>query len=167
MRAAIDLLGVLLLGISGAALLVVAVLAVVGFAGGDTGIGLLFSSLAIVCLPLVAFAAWRAFHPLWRLSRELEILRVREQELLSELAPAVRPPSRGGGSARPVGGPRAPAVDPRLPVGRSPTGWKAPEKKPVSAVLATKRVGWRVVVVIGLLAVLFTAGVLTGVLARN
>lgn len=165
MRAAIDLLGVLLLGISGAAMLVVTVLAVVGFAGGDTGIGLLFSSLSVICLPLVAFAAWRAFHPLWRLSKELDHLRVREQQLLSQLAPAGPPSGRGRGGARPVGGMRAP--DPRLPAGRSPTGWKAPPRRGVAAALSTKQVGWRVAAVIGLLTALFAAGVLAGVLARN
>jgi hypothetical protein len=169
MRAAVDLLGVLLLGLSGAALLVVTVLAVVGFSGDDPGVGLLFSSLAIICLPLVAFAGWRAFRPLWLLSRELNTLRTREQQLLSQLAPPVTTPVRGaaGGGARPVGGKRAPAVDPRLPPGRSPTGFREPQKQSVKTVLATRRVGWRVVVVIGIFMLMFAAGVIAGVLARG
>src|SRR3954466_110522 len=91
MRTAVDLLGVLLLGLSGAALLVVTVLAVVGFAGDDTGIGLLFSALALVCLPLVPFAGWRAFQPLWQLSRELRTLRTYEAKLRARIGPVIPP----------------------------------------------------------------------------
>lgn len=168
MRAAVDLLGVLLLGLSGSALLVVTVLAIVGFSGNDPGIGLLFSSLAVVCLPLVAFAAWRAFRPLWLLSRELNILRTREQQLLSQLAPPVAPPARGhaDGGARPVGGKRAPVVE-QLPPGHTPTGWKKPPRAAVATVLSTRRVGWGAVVVVGLFMLLFAAGLLVGVLARG
>lgn len=166
MRAAVDLLGVLLLGLSGAALLVVTVLAVVGFSGNDPGIGLLFSSLAVVCLPLVAFAGWRAFRPLWLLSRELNILRTREQQLLSLLAPPIAP-SGSGGSGRGAGEPRAAAGHPRLPPGNTSTGWREPPRQNVVSVLGTRRVGWRVVAVIAVFMALFTAGVLTGVLARG
>ncbi len=165
MRAAVDLLGVLLLGLSGAALLVVTVLAIVGFSGNDPGIGLLFSSLAVVCLPLVAFAGWRAFRPLWLLSRELNILRTREQQLLSQLAPPLAPRARGGG-ARPAQHPTQ-VANPRLPPGNTATGWREPPRRSVSSVLSTRRVGWRVVVVIALFTALFTAGVLAGVLARG
>jgi hypothetical protein len=167
MRAAVDLLGVLLLGLSGAALLVVSVLAIVGFSGDDPGVGLLFSSLAVVCLPLVAFAGWRAFRPLWLLSRELNGLRTREQQLLSQLTPPATPPSASGPAPRRSQPGRAPAVGPRLPPGVTPTGWREPPRQSVTEVLATKRVGWRVVVVIGLFMALFAAGVLTGVLARS
>jgi len=167
MRAAVDLLGVLLLGISGAALIVVAVLAVVGFAGDDTGIGLLFSALTIICLPLVAFAAWRAFSPLWSLSRELNILRVREQQLIAQLAPRVAAAPAGGG-ARPATGKRAPAVETRLPPGHTPTGWRpAPPPVKIASVLSTKQVGWRIVVLVAVIMLLFAAGALTGVLARG
>jgi hypothetical protein len=173
MRAAVDLLGVLLLGLSGAALLVVTVLAVVGFSGNDTGVGLLFSSLALICLPLVAFAGWRAFRPLWLLSQELNNLRTREQQLLAQITPRV---SRAG-AARPGGGTRpgkvakaaqTAAIEQRLPAGRSVTGWKSPPpQRGVATVLSTRQVGWRVVVAIGVITLLFTAGLLVGVLVRG
>jgi hypothetical protein len=179
MRNAVDLLGVLLLGISGAALLVVAVLAVAGFASGDTGVGFLFSALAIIILPLVAFAAWRAFQLLWQLGREMKILRAEEARLRAVVEPLPAPPSAGPGAraAAKTAGPKAAtakAAQPKasgppanLPPGRSPTGWRAP---PPSAglrdVLSTRQVGWRVVLGIGIVMLLFAAGVLAGVLAR-
>ncbi len=176
MRAAVDLLGVLLLGISGAALLIVAVLAVIGFVGGDTGIGLLFSSLTIICLPLVAFAAWRAFRPLWRLSRELNLLRIREQQLLSQLAPPAAPAKaaspakavKAAKAAARAGGKKGPAIEERLPPGHTPTGWRpTPPPVKIASVLSTKQVGWRIVVLIAVIMLLFAAGAITGVLARG
>jgi hypothetical protein len=167
MRAAVDLLGVLMLGISGAALLVVAVLAVVGFVGNDTGIGLLFSSLAVICLPLVAFAAWRAFSPLWSLSREMNILRAREQQLLAQLAPPAAPAAPAKAAPRP-GGKRGPAIEERLPPGHTPTGWRpAPPPVKIASVLTTRQVGWRIVILIAAIMLLFAAGAITGVLARG
>jgi hypothetical protein len=174
MRAAVDLLGALLLGISGAALLVVAVLAVVGFVGNQTGIALLFSALTVVCLPLVAFAAWRAFRPLWLLSRELNGLRTREQELIAEvnLAVGVRPGQRGARvrpppQARPTGR-EARAAQKALPGRRSATGWRPPPPRTsVNSVLSTRQVSWRVVVAIGVIMLLFAAGLLAGVLVRR
>lgn len=166
MRAAVDLLGVLLLGLSGAALLVVTVLAVVGFSANDTGVGLLFSSLALICLPLVAFAGWRAFRPLWLLSHELNNLRTREQQLLAQITPrATRPPT----AARSAQAAKLAAIEQHLPPGRtSATGWKAPPRqRGMVGVLSTRQVGWRVVVVIGVLTLLFTAGLLVGVLTRS
>jgi hypothetical protein len=162
MRTAVDLLGVLLLGISGAALLVLTVLAVAGFAGSDTGIGFLFSALAIICLPLVAFAAWRAFQPLWQLSREKKVLHAREQVLRAEVDPLppvpVRPPEAA----------RAEAAARRLPPGRSATGWRTPAPSPdIRQVLSTRQVGWRVVIGVGFVMLLFAAGVLVGVLGRG
>jgi hypothetical protein len=165
MRNAVDLLGVLLLGLSGAALLVVTVLAVVGFIGNDTGIGLLFSALAVICLPLVAFAGWRAFQPLWLLSRELTTLRAHEQQLRAKLGPPLLPPVRGAPLVR--GRPKEEEIAQRLPPGRSPTGWRAPPpSKDFGQMLSTRQVGWRVVVLIALIMALFAAGVLLGVLAR-
>ncbi len=173
MRAAVDLLGVLLLALSGSALLLVSVLAIVGFTGDDAGIGLLFSSLAIVCLPLVAFAGWRAFRPLWLLSRELNILRTREQQLLSQLAPPVAPAAKPArGAPAPVRGAAARSatsaapVDPRLPPGNTPTGWREPPRRQITSVLSTRKGGWRVAVAVGLFMALFVAGVVAGALAR-
>ena len=175
MRAAVDLVGVLLLGISGAALLVVAVLAVIGFVGDDTGIGLLFSALTIVCLPLVAFAAFRAFRPLWRLSRELNLLRIREQQLLNQLAPpaaakAANPTKavKAAKAAVKASAKKGPAIEERLPPGHTPTGWRpTPPPVKIASVLSTKQVGWRIVVLIAVIMLLFAAGALTGVLARG
>ena len=157
MRTAVDLLGVLLLGVSGAALLVLTVLAVAGFAGSDTGIGFIFSALAIVCLPLVLFAAWRAFQPLWQLGRELKILRGREQVLRAQVEPLPPVPTR-----------RPDPLSPRLPPGNTPTGWRAQEPTPgFRQVMSTRQVGWRVVIGVGVIMLLFAAGVLAGVLGRG
>ena len=163
MRTAVDLLGVLLLGLSGAALLVVSVLAIVGFINDDTGIGLLFSGLAVVCLPLVAFAGWRAFQPLWQLSQELGTLRAYEQKLRAKIGPVLPDlPDRAGKAKKQAG------LVERLPPGRSPTGWRQPTpRKGMNQVLSTRQVGWRVVVIVAVVMVLFAAGVLTGILTAR
>jgi hypothetical protein len=164
MRTAVDLLGVLLLGLSGAALLVVTVLAVVGFINDDTGIGLLFSALAVVCLPLVAFAGWRAFQPLWQLSRELRSLRGYELKLRARVGPAIPVGERGAGPKVKL---TKDVLAERLPPGRSPTGWRQPPpRRNLTSVLSTRQVGWRVVLMIAIVMVLFAAGVLSGILAR-
>jgi hypothetical protein len=157
MRTAVDLLGVLLLGVSGAALLVLTVLAVAGFAGSDTGIGFIFSALAIICVPLVLFAAWRAFQPLWQLGREVKLLRAREQVLRAQVEPLPAVPVRP-----------ADPITRRLPPGHTPTGWRAPAPTPgFRQVMSTRQVGWRVVIGVGAVMLLFAAGVLAGVLGRG
>lgn len=167
MRTAVDLLGVLLLGLSGAALLVVTVLAIVGYASDDTGIGLLFSGLAIVCMPLVAFAAWRAFQPLWQLSRELRTLQRYEQKLRARIGPVIPPDLGHVRLTKEPAKPRKDALAERLPPGRSPTGWREiPPRRGMNQMLSTRQVGWRVVALIAVVMALFAAGVLAGILAR-
>jgi len=85
MRAAIDVFGLLGFGLAFVGLIVVAGLAAVSFASDEAGVGMLFSALTVVALPIVAIAAWHAFGRLWSLNRELTVLRRREATIFSEL----------------------------------------------------------------------------------
>ncbi|SHM27037.1 hypothetical protein [Cryptosporangium aurantiacum] len=85
MRQAIDVFGLLGFGLAFVGLIVVAGLAAVSFASDETGVGMLFSALTVVALPIVAIAAWHAFGRLWSLSRELSVLRRKEATIFSQL----------------------------------------------------------------------------------
>lgn len=97
MRAAIDLFWLVVFAVALTVLVSVTVLAAVAFSEDETGVGMLFSALVVVALPLLAVATWRAFGPLWTLSQQLTALRQREAELYERLATptAVAAPRRG------------------------------------------------------------------------
>ncbi|MFI5956839.1 hypothetical protein [Cryptosporangium sp. NPDC051539] len=88
MRAAIDVFGLLGFGLAFVGLIVVASLAAVSFASGESGVGMLFSALTVVALPIVGIAAWHAFGGLWSLSQELRELRRRQSELYNQISRA-------------------------------------------------------------------------------
>lgn len=85
MRSAIDVFGLLGFGLAFVGLIVVAGLAAVSFASDETGVGMLFSALTVVALPIVAIAAWHAFSALWALNGELTVLRKREATIFGRL----------------------------------------------------------------------------------
>ncbi|GAA0266943.1 hypothetical protein [Cryptosporangium japonicum] len=85
MRSAIDVFGLLGFGLAFVGLIVVAGLAAVSFTSGDRGVGMLFSALTVVALPIVGIAAWHAFGALWALNGELTVLRKREATIFGEL----------------------------------------------------------------------------------
>ncbi len=70
-------------GLGGAAVLLIAlaVLSLVSFVNGDSGLGMLLGGLFVAGVPLTGAAAIRAAQPWWRLSHEAALLRQRENEL--------------------------------------------------------------------------------------
>jgi len=110
MRSAIDVFGLLGFGLAFVGLIVVAGLAAVSFASGDSGVGMLFSALTVVALPIVGIAAWHAFSALWTLNGELTVLRKREATIFGQLESVGGPaptaaPSRAADDTLVEGGP--------------------------------------------------------------
>ncbi|TQS44185.1 hypothetical protein [Cryptosporangium phraense] len=100
MRAAIDVFGLLGFGLAFVGLIVVASLAAVSFASDEPGVGMLFSALTVVALPIVGIAAWHAFGGLWGLSLELRDLRKRQAELYTQISRAEAASPVDAGRAR-------------------------------------------------------------------
>lgn len=168
-----DRIGLTLWVLCMAAFISTAALANRNFFAGETGLGLLFGSLVVVSLSLAVFAGVRAFAPLWRLATEWLALRVREQEIVTELerfgpAPVIEPKPRTTLGGRRLRVPKA-TIDPRiaeqLPSGRSPSGWRDP-RAGAPARIKVRRIGWTAAVVTGLMLVLFVAGVIMGARGR-
>jgi hypothetical protein len=171
MRAAIDMFGLLTFGLALLGLAVVATLAIVAFTQDETGVGMLFSALTIVALPMVGVAAWRAFSPLWGLARELRVLRRREAALYERLATEHAPPPAvheepGDTFVPPAGGRRVRrgGADSRLPPGNTPTGWR--ERPPTRPRRGRSAALWSLVGV-GVFLLLLIIGIALGASTRT
>ncbi|GAA3390082.1 hypothetical protein [Cryptosporangium minutisporangium] len=172
MRSAIDIFGLLGFGLAFVGLIVVAGLAAVSFASDETGVGMLFSALTLVALPIVAIAAWHAFGRLWSLSRELSVLRRREATIFSELenvgGPVVGdtfvdggPPSGLGGLMGGLGrGSRRAAVIDQPPPGNTADGYKEVTERN-RGIFGRAAALW-LLVGVGILFLIFVLGVALG-----
>lgn len=176
MRAAIDVFGLLGFGLAFVGLIVVAGLAAVSFASNETGVGMLFSALTVVALPIVGIAAWHAFSRLWSLSRELSMLRRREATIFARLENvgdpdpdpradddtviAPGPPSGLGGVLGGVGRGSRRTVLVQPPPGHTTDGYREVTNRNRSLFGRTASL-W-LLVVVGVLFLIFVLGVALG-----
>jgi hypothetical protein len=176
MRAATDVFGLLGFGLAFAGLLVVAGLASVSFASGETGVGMLFAALTLVALPIVGVAAWHAFGRMWALGRELTVLRRREAAIFDELATVYEPAD----AASVLAGAGVAAdsestgwfsrsrrdITEDLPPGNSPDGFQ-PVPKPGAASSLRGGIALWLLVAVGILLLLFVLGVALGTTVKT